>query len=364
VTVASIESQLSATARRDIRRRLMTWYRRNARDLPWRRRPGDGYAQWIAEIMLQQTQVETVKPYYDRFITRFPDSTSLARASEDELLRHWQGLGYYRRAANLHAAAKRIVASGGVFPDTFDALIALPGIGRYTAGAVASIAFDRRVSAVDGNVIRVLARLFHITDDISKPATLRRFQSLADALLPRDHCGDFNQAWMDLGAAICTPKSPRCDACPLKTPCLARHTENVQDLPYKRKANAVPVVEHVAVVARQGNAILFTKRPSKGLWSGLWELPNEVTNGDTGAQLDNILTRYGLQSCETFSPVGSVSHRLTHRMMVFALYTVDATRDDRTRNTHQPTKWVTPGRLKNTPMSTACRKMLAVIASA
>jgi A/G-specific adenine glycosylase len=202
-----------------LRRSLLAWYRREARDLPWRR-TADPYAIWVSEIMLQQTRVDVAKPYFQRWMARFPTVHALAAAKEEAVLQAWSGLGYYRRARNLHAAARRIAADG--MPSDAASLRELPGVGAYTAGAIASIAFGERVPAVDGNVVRVLARLHAWTGSASSPRLTKQVQAAAERLVPARGAGDWNQALMDLGATVCTPKAPRCDSCPVARLCKAK----------------------------------------------------------------------------------------------------------------------------------------------
>ncbi|MBX7251062.1 MAG: A/G-specific adenine glycosylase, partial [Candidatus Promineofilum sp.] len=201
---------------------LLSWWDANRADLPWRRTQ-DPYAIWIAEVMLQQTQIAAVVPYYERWLARFPTVAALAAAPLDDVLKQWEGLGYYSRARHLHAAAQRIVADhGGRLPDTLEELLRLPGVGRYTAGAVASIAYGVRAPVLDGNVIRVLSRLFDVAEDVTRPETRARLWALAEALVPAERPGDYNQALMELGQVICVPQRPRCLLCPLRDDCLAR----------------------------------------------------------------------------------------------------------------------------------------------
>ncbi|MCH7849578.1 MAG: A/G-specific adenine glycosylase, partial [Planctomycetes bacterium] len=223
--------QIPTADRARIRRRLLAWYDRNRRDLPWRRRAADPYAQWVAEAMLQQTRVDTVLNYYERFLKRFPDVPALARASREVVLKHWEGLGYYRRVVHLHEAAKQLAADGAAIPNSSHELRRLPGVGPYLAAAIASIAFGERAAAVDGNVARVISRLMGVTDDVQSGPGRRTIQSLADQLIPPGRPGDFNQAWMDLGSAVCTSRSPDCDACPLSGECVALATGMTDELP-------------------------------------------------------------------------------------------------------------------------------------
>src|SRR5512134_738690 len=216
-----------------VRRALLAWYRRERRDLPWRR-TRDPWAIWVSETMLQQTRVETVIPYYERFMQRFPNVAALADADTDELMSHWAGLGYYSRARNLKAAASQVVREhGGRVPGDVEALRALPGVGRYTAGALASIAFDRPAPIVDGNVARVLARLLDLDLDVRSPAGQRRLWAEAEALANGPSPGDLNQALMELGALVCTPRTPRCADCPVRRRCRGRAAGRAEALPVK-----------------------------------------------------------------------------------------------------------------------------------
>ncbi len=305
--------------------------------------------------MLQQTQVQTVIPYYERFMKRFPNVRALAAASDDELLRHWQGLGYYRRAANLHKAAKQLAATGCDMPDSADALRTLPGIGRYTAGAIASIAFNERAPVVDGNVTRVFARLFNISQDVSTPDTVRQLWATAECLLPTRRCGDFNQALMELGALICTPTTPRCDDCPLERNCQARALNTQSLLPVKRKSRAVPEVHHVVILAQCNGAILVTKRPPDGLWGGLWEFPNTECDSPRHS-LNKLLATHALPPSAPVERIGTITHRLTHRLMHFNAFHCQVA-------SKTPARWVRAAHLADLPMSTACRKLLALMKS-
>ena len=235
------------------RRALPRWYRRHRRQLPWRD-IHDPYRTWVSEIMLQQTRVETVRDYYRRWMEKFPTLESLARAPYSRVLKMWEGLGYYSRAKNLHRAAQQM---NGHVPGTVDALRQLPGIGRYTAGAIASIAFDQRAPLVDGNVARVFARVFGLTGNVKLPGTQGQLWALAEELLPAKGCGDFNQAMMELGALVCAPVSPNCDACPLRQVCVAR-AQNWQDrLPNRGAPQKTKQVGHdVLFVARAGKILL------------------------------------------------------------------------------------------------------------
>lgn len=265
---------LSPAQRRALAARLLAWYARHKRDLPWRRDTHDPYRVWISETLLQQTQVVTVIPYYERFLARFPNVRALASARLDDVLKAWEGAGYYARARNLHRAAKEIVTRfGGKIPSNVEELLTLPGIGRYTAGAIASIAFKRDAPVMDGNVTRVLCRYFKIADDPKGTGTQRKLWELAGNLLPRGHAGDFNQALMELGATVCTPRNPQCVACPLKRSCIARRLKMQEKLPSKRKKRKLPHHQVAVGIIWKEKRILIAKRFARDLLGGLWEFP-------------------------------------------------------------------------------------------
>jgi len=295
-----------------VRRRLLAWWDAGRRDLPWRGEPTP-YQTWVSEVMLQQTRVETVVPYYERWMRRFPDVAALADAPEDDVLRAWEGLGYYSRARNLHRAA-RVVRErfDGRLPDDADALRELPGVGEYTAGAVASIAFGRAEPAVDGNVKRVLSRLL----DLESP-TARELRDAAGALVPPDRPGDFNQALMELGALICTPRSPSCHDCPLADHCLARQRGTVALRPAPRRRAEVPSFDLATLVAIDAaGALLIRRRPAHGLLARLWEFPALDTAGE---EPETTARRLALELVgdaardETLAPMAPVPHVFTHR---------------------------------------------------
>jgi A/G-specific adenine glycosylase len=264
-----------------LRRGLLEWYDCHRRELPWRDEL-DPYRVWISEVMLQQTQVTTVAPYYERFLARFPTLADLAAAPLDDVLKAWEGLGYYARARNLHAAARQVMAEhNGRLPGSYAALRRLPGFGDYTAGAVASIAFEERVPAVDGNVKRVLARLFAVTEDVTRGATARRLRAIAAALVPRDRPGDFNQALMELGATLCVPAAPRCLLCPVREECQAQ-AQGIQDaLPVKARRPERPHYDVTAAVVRAADGrLLIAQRKPDAMLGGLWEFPGGKCDPD------------------------------------------------------------------------------------
>lgn len=265
---------------------LLAWFAANARDLPWRRRRTP-YRVWLSEIMLQQTRVDQVIGYYQRFLRRFPSIRALAAAKPDDVLKAWEGLGYYTRARQLQAAAKKIVADhGGRFPRDMEAIRALPGVGPYTAAAIGSLAFGHDAAVVDGNVIRVLTRLFAIAEDTGKPAARRALQALADDLLPRGRAGAFNEALMELGATVCTPRAPRCDACPERAHCDAFAAGTPTAYPRKARKSPVPH-KHVGagVVIDARGRFLIAQRKETSMLGGMWEFPGGTREpGETNEQ--------------------------------------------------------------------------------
>lgn len=303
-------------------RDLLAWYDQARRDLPWRRNR-DPYRVWVSEIMLQQTRVETVKPYFENFIAKFPTVEALAQAAEEEVLKAWEGLGYYSRARNLHQAAREVAAAyGGRVPDTLEEISRLPGIGPYTAGAILSIAYDKPEPAVDGNVMRVFARLLLLDDDIGKPAVRKMISELVRQAMPSERAGDFNQALMELGATICQPRSPQCLTCPVFDYCLARK-EGVQErLPVKSKTVRPRPVELVVAVIRRGDRWLIHKRSSQGLLAGLWEFPmfaSEKQLVDEEWLAEQVQARFGLTVAarEELPPVQHTFSHLTWKLQVF-----------------------------------------------
>jgi len=255
-------------------KKLLKWYHRNARDLPWRL-TRDPYKIWVSEIMLQQTQVVTVLDYYKKWVKRFPTVQSLAKSPLSRVLHAWAGLGYYRRARMLHEGAKTVCKNyGGKLPSTAEELIKLPGIGRYTAGAIASIAFDQKAPVLDGNVMRILTRLFAMRQDITKPKTVSRLWQIAENVLPDKGCGDFNQAMMELGAIICLPDNPKCPACPVRTICLARQSGKERNFPVRKQRERIQKLNSAALVWIINGKLLLQKQSKEGRWGGLWMFPH------------------------------------------------------------------------------------------
>lgn len=254
---------------------LLKWYRKNARNLPWRRNT-DAYRVWVSEIMLQQTRVEAVIPYYERFMQRFPDIQALAQGSEEELLKLWEGLGYYSRARNLHKAAVKICEEyQGQFPFAYQEILSLPGIGEYTAGAVSSIAFEQQQAAVDGNVLRVITRVTRDSSDILDTKFKKKVTERLRAVYPQGACGDFTQSLMELGAVVCVPNGvPRCAVCPLQKLCGACETQTQMEYPVRRKKPVRKVEQKTVLLLQYKDRIALRKRERGGLLGGMWELPN------------------------------------------------------------------------------------------
>ena len=271
---ASVLGTLNHTS--PFQKKLLLWFSKHKRPLPWRLK-ADPYRIFVVEVMLQQTQIKTVIPYYERWLKAFPNVHSLARAPLDRVLKLWEGLGYYTRARNLHKTAIQIVENfGGELPSDPELLRTLPGIGKYTAGAIASIAFQKPVPLVDGNVARVLSRLFNLKEDISKPATQDKLYELATSVISHKDPGAFNQALMELGSLVCIPEAPRCAICPVRSFCLAFQNGDPSSLPTRSKGPEVKKIKMAVGILTNQNKLLVRKRPERGIWGGLWEIPGTV----------------------------------------------------------------------------------------
>ncbi len=346
----------------ELRRALLAWYRRHRRDLPWRR-TRDPYAIWLSETMLQQTRVETVIPYYERFLARFPSVQALADAEPDDVIQLWSGLGYYSRARNLHAAARKVVDDhGGALPSEIGALRQLPGVGRYTAGAVASIAFDRSAPIVDGNVARVLARLFDLREDVTTPPMQKRLWEEAEALARGPHPGDLNQALMELGALLCTPRAPKCLLCPLREQCKGLAAGDPEALPIKRPAAAPKRIEAAAAVITRAGKLLAVRRPPEGLLGGLWDLPGgELAAGEEPrAALSRALrTKLGL-ALRGVAPLGAVQHQFTHRTLALHVFRAEARPGRVVRREFDAHRWLSRAGFERLGLSAVARKALAL----
>jgi len=360
--------------------KLLAWYQINKRTPPWRDHP-DPYAVWASEIMLQQTRVETVIPYFEKWMRLFPDIQSLASASEQDVLNAWEGLGYYSRARNLHKAA-RIVAEqyNGELPRNLAELRKLPGIGRYTLGAIASMAFGMDVSALDGNIKRVYARIFDVMEPVDSPAGEKRLWKIADENLPKGQAGDYNQALMDLGATICVPKNPRCLICPVMKLCKARQNGTQNERPVLSPKKVVPHYVHAAAVIIERGRVLLAQRPSTGLLGGMWEFPNGRVNGDPARELPNALKNgYKLRVRVIRSPrterrgsdrlshsrsadkpgeLGTVQHGYSHFSVTVHVFQCELISTSKETNL----KWVSLNKLQDYPMGKIDRQIARMIA--
>ncbi len=355
-------TQTSQTIRHDLARKLLTWYRKKRRALPWRETP-DPYAIWISEVMLQQTQVDTVIPYYLRFLKTFPDVVSLARAPLPKVLKTWENLGYYSRARHLHAAARMIVSEfGGRLPDLVDDLRRLPGVGAYTAGAIASIAYGRAVAAVDGNVKRVLCRIFAVDTPLSNPQTLRHLDEIAQGLVPAKAPGDFNSALMDLGATVCRPKGPLCADCPLAKLCLARQNARENALPVVIRRVKTPHRYAAAAVLLDGQGrLLMTQRPPAGLLASFWKLPGGIPTAKAPSSkdmADDVRKELGIE-VEVGKKIASVDHVYTHFRLTLAAFTARRISGRPQALGCQAFAWVKSADLAQLPLSKIDRLILA-----
>lgn len=325
---------------------LLEWYRHGHRDLPWRR-TRDPYRVWISEIMCQQTQVDTVAPRYERFVERFPTVRDLAAVREEEVCEEWAGLGYYSRARNLHRAARLVVAElDGHMPGSAAELRRLPGIGRYTAGAIASIAHGERAAVVDGNVGRVLSRMFELAEVPTSPAGQKQLWSIAERLVPAEHPGDFNQALMELGATVCTPRAPRCLICPARAWCGAHREGTVERYPTpKPRAKRKELRVAFAWVEPDDGGLWLSQRGLEGLWAGLWELPS----AETPTALATLL---GLRRLA--KPLARVEHTLSHRDVIATVYAARPPRSP-------PSGWRVYRDPLSAPLSALARKAIEAV---
>ncbi|MGN6719759.1 MAG: A/G-specific adenine glycosylase [Candidatus Binatia bacterium] len=336
-----------------VRRRLLTWYKHHQRNLPWRKTT-DPYAIWVSETMLQQTQVKTVVPYYERFLNRFPNVEALARAPLDRVLHVWAGLGYYRRAENLKTAARQVMRDyGGKLPSEHHQLRALPGIGDYTAGALLSIAFGKNSPAIDGNVRRVLGRL----DSTYKETQIR---ALATQLVAGKRPGDVNQALMELGATLCTPKTPDCGACPLGRECRSRSRDSKISARRVKRISFTDVVWPLAIV-RSGGKILLRRRNTGKLLARLWELPGQETpgRGDAVRALRRELRDFAITSRNRRS-IGEIRHAITYRRIRAPIYLFECASDSIPAQSQW--RWLSLADAGRYPISTLSKKALALLA--
>lgn len=352
------------------RRNLLAWYDEHKREMPWRD-CGDPYKIWISEIMLQQTRVEQATPYFNRFIERFPTVHDLADANQQEVLKVWEGLGYYSRARNLHEASKTVVEDfGGRLPDNWDAITSLKGIGPYTASALLSIAFRQPHAVVDGNVIRVMARYFGMDGDVRKTATKNEIQERADELIDPRRPGDFNQAVMELGATVCVPDGPDCEGCPVRGGCTAYRTARTDEIPYKSPAKRRPHHQiGVGIIMNENEEVLIALRPDDAMLGGLWEFPGGKQKGNETIEetvVRELREELGVE-VEINRPFMKLDHAYSH--FKITLHAFLCTLQDRSDGTggraatvpeprsSQQVKWVAIEALDDYPFPKANRKL-------
>ena len=345
-----------------LRRQLLTWFRKNARALPWRasRNP---YRIWISEVMLQQTQVATVIPYFQRFLKQFPTLTALAQADEQAVLRLWEGLGYYRRGRDLCRAAKLLREKNyRTIPNDPDLVRSLPGFGRYTTNAVLSQAYDRRVPIVEANSQRVLCRLFGIERNPKESSVQKALWQLAESLLPMKSVGDFNQAMMELGALVCTPAKPRCAKCPLQAHCHANLQNRQDEIPLRKKPAETISVAEVAVIIRQQDRVLLVQRPEHGRWTSMWEFPHHVCQPGERAEAcaERLLSALGMQA-EILGEVTTIRHSVTRFRISMVCLHANYQRGSLPVGLYPNAAWVRVEDLHAYPLSTPQRRLAGKI---
>jgi A/G-specific adenine glycosylase len=358
-------AQFSSAQKQSLRRRLLAWYASNARDLPWRKSQ-DPYRVWISEIMLQQTQVATVRDYFTRFIATFPNVQELAAASEVEVLRLWEGLGYYRRARQLHAAAKKVADEhSGQFPHELDTLQSLPGIGRYTAGAIASIAFNKRAPILEANTIRLFSRLIAFRGAAASAAGQKVLWQFAEKILPQKDIARFNQALMELGSLVCTPIDPKCEECPVAAVCAANAVGLQREIPTAKPKQPFTELREAAVVVRKNGNVLLRRCGEKERWAGLWDFPRfEVEASGPLFANREIAEKVAAQTGIACAP-GALFKTLRHGVTRFRI-TLDcyeaAYLDGRLRSgASADVRWQTHSALQELPLSTTGRKIANLI---
>lgn len=349
--------------KRLLRQRLLAWFADNQRALPWRatRHP---YAIWVSEVMLQQTQVTTVIPFFLRFIKRFPAIRDLAQASEHEVLQYWEGLGYYRRARHLHQAAQLLVTQhDGEFPDNYSKVLALPGLGRYTAGAILSQAFEQRLPIVDANVARILCRLLAWTEPLEAKVTQTWLWDTATALLPNNHVGDFNQALMELGQTVCTVGEPSCLLCPLLQQCQGRAQGLQATLPLRQARKQVTQTRERAIVLTKGNKVLLCQRPpDASRWANMWEFPTAPLDATPVLQgvddQSQLLTGY---QTDQATSAGSITYGITRYQVTLHIVKAICLAGRQHRQHYQKLIWIKPSELKDYPLSVPQRRVAVLL---
>jgi A/G-specific adenine glycosylase len=351
--------------RSTFRRRLLAWYAKHARDLPWRR-SRDPYRVWLSEVMLQQTTVAAVKPYFERFLAAFPTVDVLAAASEQQVLRLWEGLGYYRRARGLHAAAKQIVTElAGEFPRDVPGLMALPGIGRYTAGAIVSIAYDKPAPILEANTVRLFARLVGYREDPTKTAGQKLLWQTAEDLLPRKGVARFNQALMELGSLICTPVAPKCDACPVSAHCTAYAFGLQTKIPAAPRKIAFTALREAAVVVRKNGAVLVRQCTPGERWAGLWDFPRFAVESEGPLFVhDELAAKVRAQTGIEIDSAGlltTLKHGVTRYRITLECYEAKTVGGRIKSTPDRPVRWLPQRNLDDLPLSVTGRKLAKLI---
>jgi A/G-specific adenine glycosylase len=348
---------IAITSKEKIQTKLLQWFKKNGRDLPWRK-TRDPYAIWVSEIMLQQTQVATVIPYHQKFLKSFPTIHHLAKSDLSKVLKVWEGLGYYSRARNLHRASQIVLTRfHGKIPETLKDLLGLPGIGRSTAGSILSFAFHKDAPILDGNAKRVLSRLFTVSSNPVKSKTEGLLWQISESLVPKGFSNPFNQALMDLGSMLCTPKEPECDRCPLHRFCKGRASGKPERFPAKKVKRTIPHIESVSAVIKKDGRVLLNQRPPKGLLGGLWEFPNWRIKGKKiqKQQLKNQMDREVGLSINVKESIGTFQQTYSHFKLTLSVFHCQHL------NGKGKGKWVPIRNLALYPMSRIHRRIAEMI---
>jgi len=346
---------VSVAKKKQIQAKLLQWFKKNKRDLPWRR-TRDPYAIWVSEIMLQQTQVATVIPYYQKFLKSFPTLRHLAKSDLSKVLKVWEGMGYYSRARNLHSASQIVLNHfHGEIPTTLKDLLSLPGIGRSTAGAILSFAFDKEAPILDGNAKRVLSRLFTVSGNPGEKETEQLLWKISESLIPGGHSNPFNQALMDLGSMLCTPKDPQCPRCPLRDLCKGKASGEPERFPVKSIKKKIPHIEAIAAVIQQNGKVLLEQRPPKGLLGGLWEFPNWKIERKGRLRLRNRIQKEMGMNVKVRESIGIFKQTFSHFKLTLQVFHCQPL------NGKTKGKWVPTRNLHLLPMSRIHRRIAEMI---
>jgi A/G-specific adenine glycosylase len=362
-TDCSTSSLFTSQWKQSFRRRLLAWFAKHKRDLPWRHSVNP-YRIWVSEVMLQQTTVKMAEPHFVRFLKAFPTVKHLAAADESQVLRMWEGLGYYRRARSMHAAAKQIVAEyGGKFPRDVATLQILPGIGRYTAGAIVSMAYDLRAPILETNTVRVLARLLAYPDDTTKSAGQKILWSAAEEILPQSNIAHFNQAMMELGSLVCAPSNPKCDACPVMMLCGAFQAGVQHEIPKLAVKQKITAIREASIVVRKNGHVLVRQRSADERWAGMWDFPRfEITSEGPLFVRDELINKLRAQTGITATPgtvITTLKHGVTRYRITLDCYAAEYV-SGRT-SADKATRWMRPSELGELPLSVTARKLANLI---